>query len=253
MHNEEKAALFRSLHKLGAPLILFNVWDAGSAKAVIKAGAEALATGSWSIAAANGYADGEKIDRERHLEAIERIARATDLPLTADLESGFSADAAGVGETVALAIEAGAIGCNLEDSRPADGGLRSIEEAAARIRAARRAADARCRGFFINARTDVFFTSPADRHDEKMVEEAIARARAYADAGADGLFTPGVADLSLIRRLAAASPLPLNIMRLSDAPLISDLAAAGVARISHGPYPYLIAMDALERAARDVR
>lgn len=253
MHKEERAAKFRSLHKAGAPLVLFNVWDAGSAKAVIKAGAEALATGSWSIAAANGHADGEKIERARHLEAIERIARTTDLPLTADLESGFSADAAGVGETIALAIEAGAIGCNLEDSRPADGGLRSIEEAASRIRAARRAADTAFPGFFINARTDVFFTSSADKHDEKMVEDAIVRARAYADAGADGLFTPGVADLALIRRLAAASPLPLNIMRLSDSPSIFDLAAAGVARISHGPYPYLIAMEALERAAHEIR
>ena len=113
MTQQDKASAFRALHQHGSPLILFNAWDAGSAQAVAKAGAAAIATGSWSIAAANGLPDGEKVDRNLHLETIRRIAQAVDLPLTADLESGFSADAAGVGETVRLAIEAGAIGCNL--------------------------------------------------------------------------------------------------------------------------------------------
>ncbi|MFD1612395.1 isocitrate lyase/phosphoenolpyruvate mutase family protein [Sphingomonas tabacisoli] len=253
MPDNVKTILFRSLHRPGAPLILFNAWDAGSAQAVIKAGAPAVATGSWSIAAADGFVDGEKVTRDTHLHAIRSIARATDLPVTADLESGFGADAAAVAETIALAIEAGAIGCNLEDSYPDNGSLRSIEEAAERYRAARRAADALCPGFFINARTDVFFQKPEAEHDATMAEEALRRAEAYAQAGADGLFVPGVVDVELIRSIVAASPLPVNVMRLSATPSIADLTEAGVARISHGPFPYLLAMEALETAAREIR
>lgn len=252
MTQQDKASAFRALHKRGSPLILFNAWDAGSAQAVAKAGAAAIATGSWSIAAANGLPDGEKVDRNLHLETIRRIAQAVDLPLTADLESGFSADAAGVGETVRLAIEAGGIGCNLEDSYPADASLRPVDEAASRYEAARRAADGACPGFFINARTDVFFQKPSEEHSMAMVEEALERGRAYADAGADGLFVPFVTDLDLTRELASRSPLPLNVMRMSTTPSIADLTEAGVARISHGPYPYIVAMGALESAARDL-
>jgi methylisocitrate lyase len=252
MRDMKTAEAFRALHTKGAPLVLFNVWDAGSAKAVEKAGAKALATGSWSIAASRGKADGEKIAREDHLDVIRRIAQSSDLPLTADLESGFSVDAGGVGETIRLAIDAGAIGCNLEDSYPADGSLRDIEEAAARIRAARRAADAILPGFFINARTDALFRSRPEEIDDAMIDEALARADAYAKAGADGLFAPGASELSQIRRLVESSPLPVNIMRLSNAPSLAELAGVGVARISHGPRPYFLAMEALEKAARDV-
>jgi 2-methylisocitrate lyase-like PEP mutase family enzyme len=246
---EDKAAHFRSLHRAGSPLILFNIWDAGSARAVATAGAKAIATGSWSIAAAHGFADGEKIPRELLIETLRRIAGSTDLPVTVDLESGYGGDAEAVAETVRLSIEAGAIGCNIEDSHPADGSLRSVEEAAARIEAARRAADQTCPGYFINARTDVFFQKPPAEHDAAMAAEALARGRAYADAGADGLFAPGVADLRLIRDLASASPLPLNILRPGAEPSIVALGDAGVARISHGSYPYRLAMEALERAA----
>lgn len=251
MPSDDKAARFHALHRRGSPLILFNVWDAGGAKAAAKGGASAIATGSWSIAAANGYADGEKIPRDMHMDAIRRIARVTDLPVTADLESGFGADADAVAETIALSIEAGAIGCNLEDSDPADGSLRSVEEAAARISAARRAADDACPGYFINARTDVFFRDSAGPHDDSMIKEAIERARAYVAAGANGLFTPGLVNLALIRRLTAVLPVPLNIMRLGDGPSIAELAAADVARISHGPYPYILAMEAIERGTRE--
>jgi methylisocitrate lyase len=252
MTQQDKTSAFRALHKHGSPLILFNAWDAGSAQAVAKAGAAAIATGSWSIAAANGFPDGEKVDRNLHLDTIRRIAQAVDLPLTADLECGFSADAAGVGATVRLAIEAGAIGCNLEDSNPADASLRPADEAAARYEAARRSADQACPGFFVNARTDVFFQKPSEEHSMAMVEEALERGRAYAAAGADGLFVPFVTNLDLIRELASGSPLPLNVMRMSTTPSIADLTDVGVARISHGPYPYLVAMGALETAAREL-
>lgn len=249
MHTENRATHFRSLHQAGSPLVLFNVWDAGSARAVAKAGAAAIATASWSVAAAHGFSDGEKISRDVVIDVIRRIVGSTDLPVTVDLESGYGSDPEALANTVRLSIEAGAIGCNLEDSRPSDGSLRSVEEAAARIQAARRAADQTCPGFFINARSDVFYQKSADGHDPSIVAEAVGRGRAYADAGADGLFVPGVADLGLIEELAALSPLPLNVMRFGAGPMITELATAGVARISHGPGPYMAAMKALEDAA----
>jgi 2-methylisocitrate lyase-like PEP mutase family enzyme len=253
MDLQEKAAAFRALHVPRSPLVLFNAWDAGSATTVAKSGAAAIATGSWSIAAANGLPDGEKVDRSLHLQVIGSIASVVDLPLTADLESGFSEQPEGVGETVTLAIDRGAIGCNLEDSYPANGSLRPIDDATARYRFARRAANDALPGFFLNARTDVFFQNPPEEHSRAMVEEALERGRAYADAGADGLFVPFVSDLGLIRELASRSPLPLNIMRMATTPSIADLADAGVARVSHGPLPYILAMGALEAAARENR
>lgn len=245
MTSNEKGAHFRSLHRAGQPLALFNVWDAGSARTAADAGAVALATGSWSVAAANGFGDGEQMPRALVMEVLERIARVTDLPVTVDLESGYGERPDDVTETIALSIEAGAVGCNLEDSFPATGELRDVEEAAARLAAARQAADRAGADYFINARTDVFFKAPADSHDERLLDETLARARAYAAAGADGLFVPGLRSPALIRALTAASPLPVNVMRVADTPTLAELAEYGVARVSHGPYPYLQAMKTL--------
>jgi methylisocitrate lyase len=245
-----KAGQFMALHIPGRPLVLFNIWDAGGAKAVAAAGVKAIATGSWSVANANGFADGERMPLALAIDNLRRIVSAADLPVTIDLESGYGDAATVVGETVGLAIDAGAVGCNLEDSFPANGTLREIVDQSDRIRRAREVADAAGIRFFINARTDVFFQRPPDQHDEAMVIEAIERARAYAGAGADGLFAPGLVDITLIARLAEASPLPLNIMVGDATPSLRALAEHGVARVSHGPRPYLLAMRALEEAAR---
>ncbi len=245
----DKAQAFRALHTPGRPLVLFNIWDAGSAKAVAAAGAAALATGSWSVAAANGYSDGEQVPLDLALANLRRIVASTTLPVTLDLESGYGANAEDVGRSVAAAIDAGAIGCNLEDSYPADGSLRPVAEQAARLAQARAAAQRSGIAFFINARTDVFFQRPAEEHDAGMVAQALERAQAYAAAGADGLFVPGLADVQMIADLVAASPLPVNIMVGAATPSFDRLAAAGVARISHGPGPYRAAMKALETAA----
>ncbi|WP_175917467.1 isocitrate lyase/PEP mutase family protein [Burkholderia pyrrocinia] len=245
MSSNEKGAYFRSLHRAGQPLALFNVWDAGSARTAADAGAVALATGSWSVAAANGFVDGEQMPRALLMEVLERITRATNLPVTVDLESGYGERPEDVAETIALSIEAGAVGCNLEDSFPATGELRDVEAAVARLAAARQAADRAGADYFINARTDVFFKAPADTHDERLLDETLARTRAYAAAGADGLFVPGLRSPVLIRKLTAASPLPVNVMRVAETPTLAELADYGVARISHGPYPYLQAMKTL--------
>jgi methylisocitrate lyase len=177
---------------------------------------------------------------------------ATDLPVTIDLESGYGDTPEAVGETIRLAIEAGAVGSNLEDSFPANGKLRDPAGQCDRIRRARQTAIAAKIHFFLNARTDVFFQTSAEHHDSAMFAVAVERARAYADAGADGLFAPGLADMSLIAQLAKASPLPLNIMIGDATPTLCALAEDGVARVSYGPRPYLMAMKPLEDAARAV-
>ncbi len=245
-----KADQFRALHIPGKPLVLFNIWDPGGAKVVAASGAKAVATSSWSVANANGFADGERIPLSLAIENLRRIVGATDLPVTIDLETGYGDASEVVGETIGLAIDAGAIGCNLEDSFPANGKLRKTIDQADRLRRARQKADASDIRFFINARTDVFFQGPPAQHDDAMVAEAVERARAYAEAGADGLFAPGLLDITLIARLAEASPLPLNIMVGDATPPLSALAGHGVARVSHGPGPYLIAMKALDESAR---
>jgi methylisocitrate lyase len=245
-----KADQFRALHTPGKPLVLFNIWDAGGAKAVAASGAKAIATSSWSVANANGFADGERIPLRLAIENLRRIVGATDLPVTIDLETGYGDASEMVGETISLAIDAGAIGCNLEDSFPANGKLRKTIDQFDRIRRARQVADASDIRFFINARTDVFFQRPPAQHDDAMVAEAVERARAYAEAGADGLFAPALVDITLIARLAEASPLPLNIMVGDATPPLSALARHGVARVSHGPGPYLMAMKALDESAR---
>src|SRR4051812_24273 len=149
---KEKADALRALHVPGDPVVLVNVWDAASARVVASApGCAAIATASWAIAAAHGFGDGEQIPRDEMIAAVGLIARSVELPVTADLERGY-ADA---GETIALAIEAGAVGCNLEDSDPGDT-LRPTSEHAARVAAARANGEELRVPVVINARTDVF-------------------------------------------------------------------------------------------------
>ncbi len=246
----EKAMRFRKLHVPGQPLVLFNIWDPGSAKAVAAAGASAIATGSWSVANACGYSDGEQVPLELVLDNLARIVRATDCPTTVDLESGYGNTPEMVASSVARSIKAGAVGCNLEDSFPENGKLREIAAQVERIRCAREAAEESGVPYFINARTDVFF-QPGVAHDDAAVAHALLRAKAYADAGADGIFAPGLTDENLIAKLAAASPLPLNIMASDKTPPLAALAKAGVARLSYGPGPYIQMLKALTSAAKE--
>ena len=246
-----RADEFRRLHVAGDPLVLFNAWDAGSARAVAAGGARAIATGSWSVAAAHGYPDGESLPLDLAIGNLERIVRAVGLPVTIDLESGYGARPASVSESITRATRAGAIGCNLEDSVPGGDSLYSAQDQAARIRAARAAADRMSIPVFINARTDVFLHADATRHDAVLVDAALQRAAAYAAAGASGLFVPALTDAELIGKLCTASPLPVNVMVLPALPPRAVLARLGVARISHGPGPYRAAMRFLEEAARE--
>ena len=246
MTKSDKVDEFAALHVPGTPLILFNIWDAGSAAAVARSGAKAIATGSWGVAGAHGIGDGEKLPLETAINTLSEIVAITDLPVTIDMEAGYGADAAAVGVSIARAADAGATGINLEDKDPMTRALFSVEEQAARIAAAA------ATGVFVNARTDVFILTPPAEHDAALVDSVVERAKAYADAGARGLFVPFLQDAALIERLCAASPLPVNILMRPGCPDHKALAALGVARISHGHGPWAAAMAALEDQARAV-
>jgi 2-methylisocitrate lyase-like PEP mutase family enzyme len=239
----EKAEELRRLHEAPEPLVLVNAWDAVSARVVAAApGARAIATASWSIAAARGFPDGEKISRGEMIEGVRIVADAVQLPVTADLERGFG-DAR---LTLESAIEAGAVGCNLEDS-DGSGGLWPAEEHAAVVAAARAAGDAAGIPIVINARTDVFLTDVVPA--EERVVAALERGAAYLEAGADCIFVPFVRDLATIETLAKEMGGPISVIGGAGGPTLAQLASAGVARVSYGPGPLGVAMAALSRAA----
>jgi 2-methylisocitrate lyase-like PEP mutase family enzyme len=247
MNQAEKAALFASLHVKGNPLLLYNAWDAGSAKAILAAGARAIATSSWSLASAHGYPDGESIPLPFFEEIIGRIASTIDAPLTIDFEGGYSENEHTVAENVARLLRFGIVGINFEDRVVNGAGLYAIDRQAKRIAAIRNVARSHGVDLFINARCDVFFG--AGKPVEAM-GEAIARVNAYATAGASGFFVPGLVDDSLIAQVCAATELPVNVMMMDGVSSVERLRALGVARISYGPLPYLRLMTSLEEQAR---
>jgi 2-methylisocitrate lyase-like PEP mutase family enzyme len=243
---DQKARLFASLHRPGAPLILYNVWDPGSAAAVAAAGAEAIATGSSPVAQAHGFPDGERIPIELALANSARVVAAVELPVTIDFEGAYAVEPDAAAANVARLKQTGAVGCNFEDQVIGGDGLHPLRLQARRIRAIR---DAVGDLFFLNARTDLFMKAKQADHDAALVDGALERARAFADSGASGLFVPGLGDLALLERLCAASPLPVNVIVFPGAPPAAKLAEAGAARISHGPFPWKQAMAALKEAA----
>ena len=241
-------ARFAELHVPGKPLILFNAWDAGSAQTAAKAGVMAVATGSASVAMANGFGDGQEVPLEFALENAKRIVESVDLPVTVDFEGAYSADPHEGARNIVRLADTGAVGCNFEDQVVGGEGLHPVAVQAERIAAARAAVGP---DFFINVRTDLFLKAPQETHDEAMLDEAIARVRAYAEAGASGFFVPMLGNLDFLRRLCAESPVPVNFMIYPGCPSNADVAATGVARISHGPFPHMALMGRLEEAARE--
>ncbi|MGA9580540.1 MAG: isocitrate lyase/phosphoenolpyruvate mutase family protein [Allosphingosinicella sp.] len=247
--SSDKARAFASLHRPGDPVVLYNVWDAGSARAVAEAGAKAVATGSASVAAAHGFEDAEALPLELALANAARVAAAVALPVTIDFEGAYGVEPEVAAGHIRRLADTGAVGCNFEDQVIGGEGLHPMEMQAARIRAARAAVGP---DFFINARTDLFLKTRASTHEPAAIEEAILRARAYAQAGASGFFVPGLVDLDQLGRICAASPLPVNFMAFPGAPEAAAVAGTGVARISHGPFPYKLAMKALKDSAEAI-
>ena len=246
----ERASAFAKLHVKGDPLIIFNVWDAGTAKAIAEIGAKAVATGSYAVALANGFNDGENIPLDFVLENLRRIVASVDLPVSLDFEGGYSVDPDGLRENIAKVIEAGAIGINFEDRVVHGEDLYPIEQQSERIRAIRQAADEKGIPFFINARADVVLPVPADQHSESHLVQLIERAQAYAEAGASGFFAPGLVNPDFIGKLCEASPLPVNILVWPGVPSSKELAALGVARISYGGGTYRTATGAFKEAGK---
>ncbi|MGA5817321.1 isocitrate lyase/PEP mutase family protein [Kitasatospora sp. NPDC094028] len=241
---QEKARLLRELHRPGDPVVLANVWDAAGARLVAAAGAKAVATASAGVSWSLGSADGGGADRAEVLVRTAQVVRSVALPVTADIESGFADTAAGVGETVAALLATGAVGFNLEDAAyPA-------EQAAERIAAARAAADAAGVPAYLNGRTDVFLRGIGE--PEGRLDEAVRRLKLYLDAGADGVFVPGVDDPETIAALVAAVPAPLNVLAGPGCLPVAELARLGVARISLGPGLAEAAYAAVRRAAEEV-
>jgi 2-methylisocitrate lyase-like PEP mutase family enzyme len=250
-NQSQKAEVFKKLHVPGKPVVLYNVWDAGSAKVVADSGAKAIATSSWAVAKANGFNDGEQFPFELAMQNLQRIVSAVDLPVSVDLESGYGEEPDKVTKNVSLAIAAGAIGCNFEDTVPATGDIRDTKVQEDRIRAVRKGAEATGVPFFINARCDLFFLKDKAPHDEKLLAKLLDRVLAYAAAGADGLFVPGLTAIPLIAELTKKSPVPVNI--LADANMsLQVLADNGVARVSYGATPYVEVLEALKRAASSI-
>ena len=241
-----KFETFASLHVPGNPVVLYNIWDVGSALAVVAAGARALATGSHPVADANGWPDGQQVPIDFALANAKRIADAVDVPLTVDFESAYSTDPdLGAANVVRLSAT-GAVGCNFEDQVIGGEGLHPTELQAQRIKAMRQAVGDK---FFINARTDLLLKT--QQHDDALIDQVIERGKAFADAGASGFFVPRLADPRQVIRVVQAVPLPLNVIAFPGAPPKSEWANAGVARISHGPFPHRALMAKLTDMARE--
>lgn len=242
-----KREAFAALHKRGDPVLLYNIWDVGSAVAVAAAGAPALATGSASLAQANGFPDGQGIPFNLFLDSLRRIADAVELPVSADFEGGFAADPAHLAEHARMLAEAGVVGCNFEDQIVGGEGLHAIAEQARRVAAVAES------GMFVNARTDLFLKplmAGGDPNDRGLLGEALERAAAYKEAGAECFFVPGMSDADLIAETCERSPLPVNVMMRPGMPELTVLAEAGVARVSWGPGPWRAAMNRLTEEAK---
>lgn len=247
MSQAEKATRLANLHQKGSPLILYNIWDAGGAKAVEKAGAPAVATGSWSMAAAHGYDDGEAIPLDLVLRLVARICAGVDVPVTVDFEGGYATDPDEVAENVRKVIRAGAVGINFEDRVVKGEGLHAISAQTARIRAIKAVAADEGAPLFVNARTDLFLgTDPASH--EGHLAEALEREAAYAQAGADCFFVPGLTDTGLISQVTEKASLPVNVMMMGELTSIKDVASLGVSRASYGPGPFVEFLTNLKTA-----
>ena len=237
------ARTFRDLHAPGRLLRLANAWDAGSARLIESCGATAIATTSAGLAWSRGYPDGDLLPLRVLVTAIAEITRVLSVPLSADVEGGYSADPRAVGEMIVAVIDAGAVGVNLEDG----GG--SPDLLCAKIEAAKTAAQRAGVDLFVNARTDVYLRAlvPPDR----AVAESIERGRRYQAAGCDGLFVPKVVAEGEIRAIAAATPLPLNVLVMPGLASVPALQGLGVRRVSAGSAIAQTAYGYAHRAARE--
>jgi 2-methylisocitrate lyase-like PEP mutase family enzyme len=248
---KSQAEAFRRMHDRSRILVLANAYDAGSALIFQHAGFRAVATTSSGVANSLGYPDGQALSRDQMVAAIERIAAAISIPLSADIEAGYARDPRELANTIKSVIAAGAVGVNLEDSWfDGDEPLYAPAAAVERIRAAGAAAAEAGVPIVINARTDVYVRGVGE--SDGRFDHAVRRANAYCEAGADCLFVPGVHDRNLIARLAAAIHGPINILAGAGTPAVAELERLGVARVSIGGGPARAALTAVRTVAQEL-
>lgn len=247
---KEKAEDFRALHHGNRILVLPNAWDVPSARVFEDAGFPAVATSSAGMLVSLGYPDGEVIDRQEFVSAVGRIARVLSVPLSADIVAGFGKTSKEVLATVKAILKAGAIGVNIEDFVHATKKLYPMERQIENVKSIRKLAETIGVPLVINARTDALRFAGGD--EEARVKEAIRRAIAYRDAGADCVYPMGLIDATSIARFVKALDFPINVMVRKGLPPVSELQRLGVARVSFGPTPAYAAMGLLKRAAKEV-
>ena len=238
-----RCELLRSLHFPGDPLVLPNAWDAASAKAVVDAGFPVVATTSAGVAASLGYEDHQGAPGEEMFAAAARIARGVDAPVTVDAEAGYGLDPA---QLVSALRDAGAAGCNLEDTDHGTGSLRDPGDHADWLRRVREVASAQDYPLVINARIDVFLSGTGG------IPEALERAHAYFEAGADCVYPITLAEPDLLSAFVSDAGGPVNILELPDGPTLGDLAELGVARVSYGALLHLQTMARFGRLLESI-
>jgi 2-methylisocitrate lyase-like PEP mutase family enzyme len=245
---QDKAKLFHALHVNDRVLVLANAWDVASARVVEAAGASAVATTSAGVAWSLGYPDGDALDVDRAIDLIARVVAAVDVPVTADIESGYADDPPGVAGTIERVLDAGAVGVNIEDAH--HGGptpLRTVAEQAERLAAARAAADSAGIDLYVNARIDTYLRSVGD--PAERLPATLDRASAYLEAGASGIFVPGITEQATVAKLVEGIAAPLNLLVGPGAPSVSALGRLGVARVSAGSSIAAAAYAVAQRAA----
>lgn len=241
---------FTALHQQNTPLLMANVWDAGSARAAQDAGYQALGTSSAAIAAMLGYEDGEALSFDELLYIVTRILSITRLPVSVDVEAGFGQTADDITANLRRLAEAGVVGVNIEDSRVV-AGVRQLEDAvifARRLHAIRQQLANENTHLFMNVRTDTFLM-----HHPLALQETLLRGRLYQEAGADGLFVPCVTAHADIATLAQEINLPLNVMCMPDLPTFDTLKKLGVSRISMGNFIHSAMQSRLTHLLRNIR
>jgi 2-methylisocitrate lyase-like PEP mutase family enzyme len=245
-----RAQAFTKLHVKGDPIIIYNAWDGGSARAIEEAGAKAIATGDHPVGFSHGYTndDFDDFSFETYLGSIKDIARVVTVPFSVDISNGDGLSTQELQRRVATLLELGVIGINFED-RKDNGEFWSVSEQAERIATIREAADNYGVPLFINSRSDIFAAAKPDEHAD-LLDEAVARAEAYQAAGASGFFVPGLMDIDLIKQLTDRVMLPVNIIRLPGAPSTAELKEAGVSRVSYGPVVQMQMIDWLKDQAK---
>lgn len=253
MSQSEKANGLLALHQGPEPLILVNCWDAASAVIVEHAGFPAIASSSAAVANALGYADGQYLPWLEMVSAVRRIASAVDVPVTADIEAGFSENHQ-LERSIEEVIAAGAVGVNLEDALPGHGEfgpLYEISDQIARIQTARKAGERKGIHLVINARTDAYWQKGPT--PEEALRNSIERGKAYLKAGADCIFVPGLKSPEHIRAVVQALQSPVNILGTVGTPSIPELKSLGVKRVSLGSGPMRSVLGLLRRIANEVK